>query len=269
MAAAVRYCGNCGAGNPLGAAHCGRCGRPLAPAALVYHAPPPPRRANVLIWGLAGGALLAFAVTLAALAVLLRTAAPGGRTICPGDCAPPPRSPALSAPHTYTSRALGWSVDYYDPEAALAGSFGVTHQDDNSITWTLVGKRYPGNWPITFTGEKAAGRSAQAVGDQLQRASFPDAQPVYTIPGSELGYSDGYGQVYDITFSQAAGQSQRARLVIMVAVRGDVAVELVAIGAYVPNTPANFPHPNPASTNIVIFFSPLANNVRWPGEPPL
>jgi hypothetical protein len=56
--------------------------------------------------------------------------------------------------------------------------------------------------------------------------------------------------------------------VLLVAVQGDVAVELVSVGAYVPNVPSTFPHPNPAATNIVLFFSPLANSVRWPGEAP-
>jgi hypothetical protein len=268
MAAAVRYCGSCGAANPVAATHCGQCGAPLAPVAHAAPAParPAPPRANLLVWGLAGGALLAFAVTLGLLAVLLNTANPGGKSRCPPDCPPPPRSPALSAPHTYTSATLGWSVDYYDPEAALAGAFGVTQQDANSITWTLVSH---GDWPITFQGEKAAGRTPRQLTDQLQQATFPDAAPVYTVPGSELGYTDGYGEVYDLVLSQPGGQSQRARLVIMVAIRGDIAVELVALGGYVPNTRSNFGHPNPASTWIVALSGPLANNVRWPGAPPL
>ena len=48
----------------------------------------------------------------------------------------------------------------------------------------------------------------------------------------------------------------------------DLAMELVSVGAYVPNVPSTFPHSNPAATNIVLFFSPLANSVRWPGEAP-
>jgi hypothetical protein len=268
VAAGVRYCGNCGAANPPSATHCGECGSALAP--VVYVSPPPappaPPRANLLVWGLAGGALLTFALTLGLLAVLLNTANPGGRSTCPPDCPPPPHSPALSAPHTYTSKSLGWSIDYYDPEDMQAGTFGVTHQDDSSITWTW---EYKGSWPIVFQGEKVAGRSPRQLADQLQQATFADAEPVYTIPGSELGYTGGYGEVYDLVLSQSGGQSQRARLVIMVAVRGEVAVELVALGAYVPNTRANFGHPNPASTWIVVFSGPLANNVRWPGEAPL
>jgi len=225
-------------------------------------------RVGKLVWGLAAGGVALFALCLLLLGLLLRTGGSGGNAACPTSCAPPPKSPPLSAPHTYTSQSRGWSVDYYDPEQALAGSFSVTHEDADSITWTLVGKKWPGNWPITFQGEQAGGRSAQQMVADLQAAKFPDATPVYAIPGAELGYTDGFGEVYDINFSQATGTSQRARLVLMVAVRGDLAVELVSVGAYVPNVPSTFPHSNPAATNIVLFFSPLANSVRWPGEAP-
>ncbi|MEP7105558.1 MAG: hypothetical protein ABI838_06910, partial [Chloroflexota bacterium] len=82
MAAAVRYCGSCGAPNPPAGARCGQCGAILAP---VLDEPPPPR-ANWLVWGLAAGAVLAFAITLGVLAVLLNTSNPGGRSTCPPDC---------------------------------------------------------------------------------------------------------------------------------------------------------------------------------------
>jgi len=231
MVQGVRSCGTCGAAMDAAATHCGQCGAPATPPAFApapayqVAAAVPHKTAGPAIWALAAGGVAFFGICLAVAAHIFATAGSGGQTDCPRRCSPPPpKSPPLSAPHTYTSKDLGWSVDYYDPQQALAGAFSVTHQDSGSITWTLVGKRWPGNWPITFQGEKAAGRSPGQIADQLQQASFKDARRAYSIPGAELGYADGYGGVYDITFSQATGTSQRARLVIMVAVRGDVAV---------------------------------------------
>lgn len=285
MASATRFCGSCGALNPGAGTHCGQCGAPLAPPAQTpapiqaqAFAPAtaagltralPHKTAALTPWLLAGGAVVALAVVLTGGTFLFRTLGPSGHSPCPPRCAPLPKSPPLSAPHTYTSQTLGWSVDYYDPAPVLQGSLGVTHQDADLISWTMVGHKYPGNWPITIQGEKAAGRSPQQVLDQLQKARFPDARPSYPIPGAEIGYTDAVGSIYDIQFSPAGGSSQGARLAILVAVKNDVAVEVISIGPYIPNSPSNFGHPNPASTNIVFYMSHLANDVRWKGEPPL
>jgi hypothetical protein len=288
MAATVRFCGSCGAANPGNGTHCGQCGAALAPPAAPAPAPAPTyaqgyapasaarlaqalphKTAAPIPWLLAGGAVLALAIVLTSVSFLFRTLSPGGHSPCPPRCAPVPKSPPLSAPHTYTSKTLGWSVDYYDRTPTSQVSFGVTHQDTDLITWTLVDKRSPGSWPITVQGEKAAGRSPQQVLDQFQKARFPDARTDYPIPGAEIGYTDGVGAMYDIEFSEVGGSSQRARLAIVVAIKNDVVVEVIAVGPYIPNSPSNFEHPNPASTITVTYMSHLANDVRWKGEPPL
>ena len=213
--------------------------------------------------------MVALAALLTSVSFLFGTPGPGGRSPCPPRCAPVPKSPPLSAPHTFTSKTLGWSVDYYDRAPTSERTFGVSHQDADLITWTLVDTKYPGSWPITVQGEKAAGRSPQQVLDQLLRARFPDARSDYPIPGAEIGYADGAGAIYDIQFSQPGGSSQRARLALLVTVKNDVAVEIIAVGPYIPNSPSNFGHSNPASTSIVTYMAHLANDVRWRGEPPL
>ncbi|HLQ61147.1 MAG TPA: hypothetical protein VK131_04725, partial [Candidatus Acidoferrales bacterium] len=242
--------------------YCGHCGHALS--ARLPTAVPPYRAVPPLLWAVYAASLVLFMVVMGGIAYLL---GPGGYRLptCPPNCQPPPVTvPALSPPHRYSSSAFGYSLDWYDPPEGYP-PIKVVVQDDRSIGWTITAYGY--DWPYTFTGEPANGHTAQEIVEAIQANRFGNAKLVYTIPGAELGYVDGYGNVYDVRVSPPHGASLRGRLIIVVAVRKGLAVEMVSVGPYIPDD-GRYGHPNPAGTPIPFLLDPLANSITWPGETP-
>jgi len=290
VAAAVVYCGNCGAANAPGAGFCGRCGSPLArlagaPAAapvafgaparayaggyvVPQYQPVPyrqavPRQTQWWVWAVAGGLVIFFMIALGIIAFVL---SPAGPLHCTGPtCQRVKLAPPLGAPHRYTSSTLGFSVDYYDhPE--LQGHLKVSGQDATSIGWEIDTRS--GNFPWVLAGEKVSGRSAQQVVEGLQQSKFADAQYLYTVPGVTFGVTPGYANVYRISLQASGGQTLEGRLVISAAIKNGVALEVVGVGPYVKSTPADG-HPNPSNTFITELADETLKNVYWPGDPEL
>lgn len=244
----MRYCPNCGAPYVIGSRFCGQCARPLEQG---------PRSGRSFIWVGVAGALVLFMVVMGALAEMLSVGV--AQRVCPPVCAPPPvTSPPLPPPLKYTSARYGYSLEY--SETTLLKSAAIDVRDDTSIGWNAQG------FPFRFTAERAGGRDSRAIADQMQRTSFPEATSVYTIPNAELGYTPGFGEVYDVTLASGTGQSIRARLVIVVAVKKNLAVEFWAVGPYQLQQES---HPSPAATPLVLYFSDILNTVTWPNDPPL
>ena len=252
MSAVARYCPNCGSPRLSGSRFCGNCGKPFAEPRLYAF-----RGERRFIWLGVAGSLVFLMVVFGALAELLPGAV--GQTACPPACTPPPvTSPALPAPHRYTSSRYGYSLEYSD--GPLLKSATIDVRDDTSIGWNAQG------FPFRFTAERASGRASRAIAEQMQRTGFPDAITVYQIPNAELGYTPGFGEIYDVTLASGTGQSIRARLVIVVAVKKDLALEFWAVGPYLLQQES---HPSPAATPLVYYFSDILNTVTWPSDPPL
>ena len=237
---------------------------PVASSAEVAQAMPHKSR-NKLFLVLGGGVAL-FVLTLFGVGQLV---GPGPvQQVCTPVCPPPnPARPPLGAPHTYTSTRFGYQLDYSDGVLTKYGKMVVN--SDSSIGW-VIGYNKPAeargiNFPITFSAEPAAGRNAHAVVMKDQADHFPNAQLAYQIPGAELGYNDAYGAVYDVNLASANGGSLRSRLVMITAVKGGVAVNLVAVGPYVRSVQGPG-HPNPADTPIVYLFEDMVNTVRFRGD---
>ena len=82
-----------------------------------------------------------------------------------------------------------------------------------------------------------------------------------------MGYVVGYGNVYGLTLRTSTGASAPGRLVIMAAVKNDVAVLFDGFGPRIKPDPAQ--HPNPAATPLVSLFDLIGNTVTWSGDPAL
>jgi hypothetical protein len=207
----------------------------------------------------AAGAVVFAMIVLGIIAILL---APSPNPNCTDPrCHKVSNSPPLGAPHRYTSKALGYSVEYYDhPE--YKGAVKITAQDDKSIAWQI------GSFPWVINGDKVSGRNSQQVVEGIQQQRFADAQYLYTIPGVTFGVTPGYGNVYRVALKNSGGQTVEARMVVAAAVKNDIAIELIMIGPYVKSTKDDG-HPNPSNTPL----SPLADEtlklVYWPGDPEL
>ncbi len=177
--------------------------------------------------------------------------------------APPPIGPPLPAAHTYTSSALGFSVEYTD---SVVQNLGAPITDDHSLGWSVTLQNGDAIL-VKFQGEAAGGRSAQQVVTALQQSLIPGATLVFQIPDAELGYTEGYGAVYDITVSPQGGQQVDEHFVIEASVNNDVAVELIGSSAFTPDKNG---HPSPAQLEPAVeqLSDIFGNTVIWKGQSP-
>ncbi len=268
------FCPHCGAPNSARAPFCGRCGRPLAAGTTLAAGAAYPMAAAADVRSMTGGGrslrllwiLLAVTVVAAGgaeAAALYIGSHPAATTGCQKFCIRTHLPPPLGAPRTYTSSALGWSMQYQD-DLPLS-KYVPTRQTVNSATaigWTLS---YQGDWPTTVTSEPAAGRSAEQVVDHIRQATLAGSTLVFALPGAEIGYQGGYGAVYDLQVATSQGASVHARAVVLAAVRKGVAVELICLSPYYDHS-NNYPI---LSGNVFIgSFDSLTNTVTWSGDPP-
>jgi hypothetical protein len=107
--------------------------------------------------------------------------------------------------------------------------------------------------------------------EDAQSNNFGDATYAYTIPGAQIGYTPGYGNVYDLSVAPNGGASVHERLIIIAAVKGNVAVVFVGMGPFQKTDPQTDDHPNPAETPLVSLGDVEENleSVTWPGDSPL
>jgi hypothetical protein len=275
-----RFCPRCGA--PAGGSRfCGRCGNALAMStsrSSTYEVAVPAAvrslfggKTGTKLWIAVIGCMTLLLTATAAVSFALASAtAPNARCIV--VCGRPVLAAPVDPPYRYTSSAYGYSVSL---EYALSASDGpimkLVVMNDRSIGWLVTSRYHPerGSWPFVFSGEPAKGRSAEEIATALVHAEHPDAIFVYSIPQSELGYTPGYGAVYDLTIRIGTGQSAHARVVVEVAIKRGLAVILDGIGPYVKSAPDAYGHPNPAATPMTSYFVDAANSVTWPGDPPL
>jgi hypothetical protein len=217
------------------------------------------RRGGLLRWIMSALGLVILSILFNIISALLQS---GPVSCLPPNCSlPPPKRGPLSAPSVYTSSRYGFSLDYstntIQPSQTTDSSISWADQlsDGSNVSWSL-------------TGMPANGRSAQQIVESVQSASYPDAQIAYTVPDASLGYTVGYGNVYDVTVSPGNGSSEHDRLVIFAAIRGSLAVVLVGLGPYVQSSPSQDPQSNPADTPLVELgdFEENVNSVTWPGE---
>jgi len=210
-------------------------------------------------------------IACAAMGALAATAywsAPSKPSKCGSLCPkPPPGIPpirlAADAPMVsgtrYVSKDFGYSVEY-------STDFPQPSSDASSITFQDSGRGTTGD-TIIVKGEAANGRTPQQVVAALQQRAASGASLVFAISGAELGYTDGYGGVYDLTVSPAAGERDHVRLLIEAATRDGVAVELLSESDYVPDQ-NQFPAPAQMDPAAEYWSDSLGNTVTWRNEPP-
>ena len=220
------------------------------------------------MWALVVAGVLSFMVVLGSIAYIV---GPGqnrhgecGASTCPK---PVKQAPPLGAPHVYTSTRYGFQVAYYDhPEFGRA--LKITVEDDHQIGWAITSSRSGLNFPITIAGQDAGSNTADSIVDSIQQSRYPDAQKVYAIPGLQLGYVNGSGNVYDINIKGGTGTSLHGRLIIAAAIKNGVAITVVVVGPYAQTTPKDG-HPNPADTPIASVADDLVSNITFKGDTPL
>ena len=121
---------------------------------------------------------------------------------------------------------------------------------------------------LQLFSEPAAGRSPKDIAAGLVRKTFPDARTAYQIPNAMVGYQPGYGEAADCWPQGANASYSRMRVLVMVAVKNDVALVASAVGPY-PSFGPDFGSGTPSGANleIALDMGKYVNSFAWRGDP--
>lgn len=176
---------------------------------------------------------------------------------CPPDCGRPPTALPVSTNPVFTPPDGGFSVSYPTPGVA----YEVTTQDNGVTARWLLGD----GGTLRLLGQPAAGRDATAVVKQVLADAFPDSVVAYELPNANLGYQNGYGVVAD--FSQPSASP--LRVIVISAVKNDLALVAVAEGPFRQFTQEYGPGPpSPANLQIAQDMGKYVDSFSWRGDPP-
>ncbi|MFM8531649.1 MAG: hypothetical protein ACKOD2_18645 [Ilumatobacteraceae bacterium] len=219
----------------------------------VAGAPRPRYLATLAVWVLALGA---------ALGVLnqvdQRVEDAATRYVCPPDCGRPPTAlPAATNPR-FVAADGAFSVSYPAPGAAYV----VTTEPDGVIAQWTAGD----GGTLRLFGEPAAGRTAQQVVGEFMAGAFPDSVVSYELPNATVGYQLGFGVVCDY---QPPGESDPLRVIVIAAVKDDLALVAAAQGPFRRFSPGFGPGP-PSAANLSIAqdMGKYVDSFTWRGDPP-
>ncbi len=213
------------------------------------------RRLMVLL--LAGLAVVVGAMTGASLL----TAPPVVRYACPPDCGRPPSGIPVQANPRFTAADGSFSVAYPGPGAA----YEITKADDGVSATFTAGD----GGEMQLFSVPAKGRTAEQVVDDLMREKQPDATVAYVLPNATVGYQLGYGAVLDVYPQSPTGVARRTRIVVLAAVKNDLALVGGAIGPYRPFRPGDGPNlPSGANLQLAEDLGKYINSFQWRGDPP-
>jgi len=183
------------------------------------------------------------------------------RYVCPPDCGRPPTGLPVAINPRFTAPGGEFSVSYPVPGAA----YDVT-TDEQGVTavWTAGD-----GGTLRLVGRPAGGRAARDIAQTLVDDVFPDARLVYELPNATVGYQPGYGAAYDFRPLAASGKADLLRVIVVVAVKNDLALIAVAAGPFREFTPLFGPGPpSPANLQIAQDMGQYVNSFSWRGDPP-
>ena len=207
-------------------------------------------------WGIG---IAAAAVVLGAVALALTPRIP--HYLCPPDCGRPPTGTPVMALPRFAAPNGAFSVAYPAP-----GSAYQIKTERSGITATFTAGD---GGVMQLFSEPAAGRSARDVATATVKKAYPDAKFAYEIPNAMVGYQPGYGEVADDWPQGASVTSSRIRLMVMTAIKGDLALIAFATGPFHAFGPEFGPGP-PSGANLQIAqdMGKYVNSFQWSGDPP-
>lgn len=205
-----------------------------------------------------GTAITAVAVLLAGAALVLTPKV--AHFMCPPECGTPPRgTPVMGLPR-FTPPDGTFSVAYPAP-----GSAYTVSTTDSGVTATFTGG---GGGVMQLFAEPAGGRPARDVVRAIVARTFPAAKVAYEIPNAMVGYQPGYGEVADVWPQSTTASSERVRILILAAVKNDLALVGFATGPYRAFGPDFGPGPpSGANLEIAVDMGKYVNSFLWRGDP--
>jgi hypothetical protein len=202
-------------------------------------------------WGTAVGAL-AVALVGTTLALTPKIA----HYMCPPECGHPPAGIPVTGLPRFTSPGGEFSVSYPTPESA----YEVTLYD-NGVTAKFTGGD---TGTMQLFSEPAGGSSARDIVESILRKRFPDAQVSYEIPNAMVGYEPGYGVLADDWPNNPSASFTRQRILVMAAVKNDLALVAFATGPYRVFSPESGPGlPSGANLQLAQDMGKYVNSFQW------
>lgn len=210
----------------------------------------------VLTW------VVAIAVVAAALVgVSAMIHKPPVRYVCPPDCGRPPTGTPVEINPRFTAPDGAFSVSHPTPSSA----YRITTKPNGVTAEFLAGD----GGTLQLFSEPAANRSARDIAKKLVADTFPDTRTAYEIPNTMVGYEAGYGEVADCWPQGANSSYLRMRVLVMVAVKNDLALVAAAVGPYHQFGPDfGFGKPSGANLQIALDMGKYVNSFSWRGDPP-
>jgi hypothetical protein len=185
---------------------------------------------------------------------------PSARYICPPDCGQPPMGKPVTVNPRYTAPDGTFSVAYPAPGTA----YKVTPGDRGVTADLLAGD----GGTMRLFGQPANGRNPKEIANQLVKQTFPDTKMAYEIPNAMVGYQPGYGMVADCWPQGSNSSYTRMRVVVVVAIKNDLALVAGAVGPYHPFGP-DFGSGKPSAANLqlALDMGKYVNSFAWRGDP--
>jgi hypothetical protein len=199
-------------------------------------------------------------VALALVGLSAKMTKPAARYMCPPECGSPPTGTPVEINPRFTAADGSFSVSHPAPSSA----YRITTRPNGVIAEFLAGD----GGKMQLISQPAEGRSAQDIAKSLVKATFPDTRTAYQIPNAMVGYQSGYGEVADCWPQGNNSSYLRMRVLIMVAVKNDLALIAGAVGPYHQFGPDfGFGKPSGANTQIALDMGKYVNSFSWRGDP--
>ncbi|MDT5324918.1 MAG: hypothetical protein QOF25_2070 [Mycobacterium sp.] len=212
-------------------------------------------RRLVVVWVVA---IAAVAASLVAMSGAMEK--PQARYVCPPDCGRPPIGEPVTINPRFTSADGAFSVAY----PAEGSAYKVTTNPDGVTADLLAGD----GGTMRLFSEPAAGRTPKDIAVALVNKTFPDTKTAYEIPNAMVGYHPGFGMVADCWPQGATASYSRMRVIVMVAVKDDLALVAGAAGPYHAFGP-DFGSGKPSAANLqlALDMGKYVNSFSWRGDP--
>jgi hypothetical protein len=224
-----------------------------------YRAAPPRRTSRgrlVLAWF---AAIAVVAGALVGLSAMISK--PPVRYMCPPECGRPPTGTPVAINPRFTSADGAFSVAH----PAASSAYRITTEPNKVIAEFLAGD----GGSMQFFSEPVGDRSPEQIAKDLVEKRFPDTRFAYEIPNATVGYQPGYGEIVDWWPQGANSNYMRVRVLVMVAIKNDIALVASAVGPYHQFGPDfGFGKPSGANTQIALDMGKYVNSFSWQGDPP-
>jgi hypothetical protein len=185
---------------------------------------------------------------------------PSARYMCPPQCGRPPIGEPVMINPRFTAPDGSFSVAY----PAEGAAYKIT-TNPNGVTADLLAGD---GGTMRLFSEPAAGRTPKDIAAALVNKTFPDTKTAYEIPNTMVGYRPGFGMVADCWPQGATASYSRMRVIVMVAVKDDLALVAGAVGPYHEFGP-DFGSGKPSAVNlqIALDMGKYVNSFSWRGDP--